>query len=337
MKQVLIDGPYSTKILDVDKPKALKDWVVVKIRSAPLCTEFKFFKDGVMPDYPLGHEASGEVVEILDESNLKNGDRVVVMPQYPCGNCYLCDSGEYIHCLNTFDIKSFTGIQYGASTLAEYIVKPSWLLPKIPDELTYDEASMICCGLGPTYGAIDRIDLKKEDTVLITGMGPVGLGGIINAKDIGAKVIVTGHNDYRNDLAKKLGADLIINPKKNNALKLIKEFTNGLGVNKSIDCAGSVDSQRLCINVSKRNASIAFVGESNSLKVHISNDLIRNGLTMVGVWHYNHNLIDDLMKISIRNKEKLNSLITHKFEIENINEAFLLQMTRKCGKVIISP
>ena len=143
-------------------------------------------------------------------------------------------------------------------------------------------------------------------------MGPVGLGGIINAKDIGAKVIVTGHNDYSNELAKKLGADLIINPKKNNALKLIKEFTNGLGVNKSIDCAGSVDSQRLCINASKRNASIAFVGESNSLKVHISNDLIRNGLTMVGVWHYNHNLIDDLILLSHHFGMSLKLLLTLK-------------------------
>ena len=109
------------------------------------------------------------------------------MPQYPCGKCNLCESGEYIHCLDTFDIESFTGISEGGSTLAEYIVKPSWLLPKIPHELTYDQASMICCGLGPTYGAIDRLNLSQNDTVLIAGMGPVGLGGIINIKDF-AKV-----------------------------------------------------------------------------------------------------------------------------------------------------
>ena len=337
MKKVLIDGPYSTKIQQVDKPKALKDWALVKIHSAPICTEYKFFTEGTMPDYPLGHEASGEVVELCDDSSLNIGDRVVVMPQYPCGKCNLCQSGEYIHCLDTFDIESFTGISEGGSTLAEYIVKPSWLLPKIPHELTYDQASMICCGLGPTYGAIDRLDLSQNDTVLIAGMGPVGLGGIINIKDFGAKVIVTGHNEYRNNLAKNLGADLIINPKNDNALKLIKEFTNGLGVDKAIDCAGSVDSQRLCIDATKRNGSIAFVGESNDLKINVSNDLIRNGLTLVGVWHYNYKLINDLIKIAIRSKDKLDTLITHKFKIEDIHDAFHLQLTRNCGKVVIIP
>ena len=337
MKQLIINGKKSIKIEQIPNLKAIKDWVLVKIFSAPICTEYKFFVDGEMPDYPLGHEAAGQVVQIDSKSSLKVGDRVVVMPQYPCGDCALCKSGEYIHCLNTIDIKSFTGVSQGGSTFADYILKPSWLLPKIPIELDYDEASMICCGLGPTFGAINKINLKKSDTLLITGMGPVGLGGIINAKDVGAKVIVTGHNEYRNKLAKELGADIVINPKKEKALKVILENTNNLGVDKSIDSAGVIESQRLCIASTKRNGHIAFVGESNDLNINISNDLIRNGLNLVGIWHYNYNLISEIMDVAIRSKNKINKLITHRFNLEDTKEAFLLQLTRNCGKVIINP
>ena len=84
------------------------------------------------------------------------------------------------------------------------------------------------------------------------------------------------------------------------------------------------------------NKNIIIVGAGiTGLSAGIN--LIRNGLTLVGVWHYNYKLIDDLIKIAIRSKDKLNTLITHKFKIEDIHEAFYLQLTRNCGKVVIKP
>ena len=337
MKKINIYKPSSVELKEVDIPKPIDDWAVVKIHSAPMCTEYKFYLEGKMPPYPLGHEASGEIIDIDKPGVVKIVDRVVVMPQYPCRNCELCKSGNYIHCQNNHSVKEFTGGFEGDSTFSQFLSKPMWLLPKIPDDMTFDHASMLCCGLGPTFGAMEKMNADSSDTILITGMGPVGLGGIINAKYRGAKVIATAHNTYRLTLANSLGADLTINAKTDNPETVIMDYTEGRGVDKSIECSGSKNAQRLCLNNTRRNGIIAFVGESGILDIDISNDLIRNGHTIIGIWHYNFEDIPKLFKVAKAEAENLNRLITHRFSINKVSDAFDLQVTRKCGKVILCP
>tara|TARA_B100000029_G_scaffold151839_1_gene146916 strand:- start:3640 stop:4659 length:1020 start_codon:yes stop_codon:yes gene_type:complete len=337
MKKVNIYQPSLVELTKVDIPKPINDWALVKIHSAPMCTEYKFYLEGKMPPYPLGHEASGEIVDIDKSSQLKIGDRVVVMPQYPCGSCNLCKTGNYIHCQNNYVLKEFTGGYEGDSTFAEYLLKPMWLLPKIPENMNYDHASMLCCGLGPTFGAMEQMNVDSSDTILITGMGPVGLGGIINAKNMGATVIVTAHNEYRAKLATELGADLVIQSKIEKPEKIIRDFTKGNGVDKSIECSGSNLAQRLCLRSTRRKGIIAFVGESGKLDINISNDLIRNGHTFLGIWHYNFEDIPKLFKIAESQKNNLNKLITHRFSFDKVADAFELQISRQCGKIILKP
>ena len=119
----------------------------MKIHSAPLCTEYKAFLGGHKAEY-LGHEAAGEVVDVAQPGQVKVGDRVAVMPQYPCGSCDLCLSGEYIHCQNSTDFAEFTGSREGSATVAQYMLKPDWMLVPIPDGVSYDHGSMACCGPG---------------------------------------------------------------------------------------------------------------------------------------------------------------------------------------------
>ncbi|MDX1699672.1 MAG: alcohol dehydrogenase catalytic domain-containing protein, partial [Melioribacteraceae bacterium] len=229
MKKVVIKGQRQYAIEDVPTPFAIDDWALVKIIVAPMCTEYKAYISGDECDC-LGHEAAGEVVEVAQPGDVEIGDRVVVMPQYPCGRCELCISGEYIHCENVIDIQEFTGSIEGNETYAQYILKPSWLLPKIPDHISFEHARMLCCGLGPTFGAMERMNVDSFDTILITGLGPVGLGGIINGIFRGARVICVSRNDYRSNLAVELGASNIIDPDDPDAVVKIKELTGGLGV-----------------------------------------------------------------------------------------------------------
>ena len=166
------------------------------------------------------------------------GDRVVVMPLYSCGTCALCRAGDYIYCRNGIDPAAFTGSPEGAATMAQYVLKPSWLLPKIPEGISYEHASLACCGLGPTLGACERMGVSAFDTVLITGMGPVGLGGIINARYRGARVIAVESHPWRAERARLLGADAVVDPTRQDALREILDLTNGEGVDKAIDCSG---------------------------------------------------------------------------------------------------
>jgi L-iditol 2-dehydrogenase len=336
MKQVFITGPKTAEIKEVPTPQAKDDWALVKIDVAPMCTEYKQYESGEV-NHPLGHEAAGEVLDVAQPGKVNVGDRVVVMPQFPCGECELCLTGEYIHCQNIVDQKHFSGSDYGSSTYSQYIQKQSWLLPVIPEDISTEHASMLCCGLGPTYGAIDRMAIVKDDVGLITGLGPVGLGGIINARYRNSRVIGVSKNKYRADLAIELGADTVLDPEDPDLKKQIMSLTRGKGVDYAIDCSGNPDAMRLIIDVTARNGKIAFVGESDNLTVKISDDLIRNGLTLYGIWHYNHSGISELFKLVSDRKSEMDKLITHKFPLSKVQDAWELQLTRQCGKVLILP
>jgi L-iditol 2-dehydrogenase len=336
MKQVFITGHKKSEICDVPTPQAKDDWALVKILVAPMCTEYKQYASGQV-NHPLGHEAAGEVVEVAQPGKVNVGDRVVVMPQFPCGTCDLCVSGEYIHCQNIVDQKLYSESEFGSSTYAQYILKPSWLIPVIPDDISTEHASMLCCGLGPTFGAMERMNMEAGDTVLITGLGPVGLGGIINARYRNCRVIGIAKNAYRANLARELGAEKVLNHDNPDIEKQILEITNGIGITCSIDCSGDPKAQRLMLNVTARNGRVAFVGESEDLPIKISDDLIRNGLTLYGIWHYNFNGIPKLFNLVRESKTSMDVLITHKFSINNVSEAWELQMERQCGKVLLLP
>jgi L-iditol 2-dehydrogenase len=336
MKQVFITGPKKSEIREVTTPKAKEDWALIKIYVAPMCTEYKQYDSGQVI-HPLGHEAAGEVVEVAQPGKVNVGDRVVVMPQFPCGKCDLCLAGEYIHCQNIVDQKLYSGSEFGSSTYAQYILKPSWLFPIIPDDISIEHASMLCCGLGPTFGAMERMKTGAGDTVLITGLGPVGLGGIINARYRNCKVIGITKNTYRANLARELGAEKILNPDDPDLEKQILAITSGKGVTCSVECSGDPQAMRTILNITARNGKVAFVGESENLSLRISDDLIRNGLTLYGIWHYNLNGIPKLFNLVRESKTSMDILITHKYSINDVADAWELQQERECGKVLLLP
>jgi L-iditol 2-dehydrogenase len=336
MKKVKITGKKKSQIVCVDDPKAKENWALVKIIVAPMCTEYKSFIEGT-PVECLGHEAAGEVVDAANDANVKVGDRVVVMPQYPCGKCELCLSGDYIYCENGYDFNEFVGTKNGCETYAQYILKPSWLLPKIPDHISFEHASMLCCGLGPTFGAMQQMGVNSDANVLITGLGPVGLGGIINGIYRGANIIGVSRNKYRQKLAVDLGAHVVLDPDDISIEEKIKALTSGKGVDFSIDCSGNEKAQNLCINSTKRRGQVAFIGESNKLTLDVSNQLIRKGLVLNGIWHYNFYDIPKLFNVVANNSEAIDKLITHKFPMENIEKAWELQEKRQCGKILLYP
>jgi L-iditol 2-dehydrogenase len=336
MKIVAITGRRQCQIVERPDPKPAEDMVVVKIIAAPMCTEYKAYRDGYITDN-LGHEAAGEVMEVAQPGRVAVGDRVVVQPQYPCGKCSLCLAGEFIHCQHGIDPLHLTGSQAGTATYAQYVLKPDWLLSPIPDDVSYVHASMACCGLGPTFGAMETMNVGPFDTVLITGLGPVGLGGVINACYRGARVIGVESHPYRAALALDLGAEIVLDPRDETACHRIMDLTGGVGVDKAIDCSGAPDAQRLCIQVAKRKGQVAFVGEGKELTITVSDDLIRKGLTVRGSWHYNLSWYPKIVKVIRESGDQLSKLITHQFPMSRVQEAWELQMTGNCGKVILDP
>lgn len=339
MQKIIITGERRAELVEVPDPKAQSDWVVVKIETAPMCTEYKAYASGHKASQ-LGHEAAGEVVEVAQPGKVKVGDRVVVMPQTSCGQCELCLGGEYIHCQDTFDFATVFGTRDGSATYAQYVVKPDWLLVPIPDTISYDHASLACCGLGPTFGALERIQAEAGQTVMIAGLGPVGLGGVINATHRGASVIGVDTNQYRTRLAIELGAEATIDPADDDALEQILALTHdGKGVDHAIDCSGVAAAHRLAIDATRRHGTVSFVGESGekNTTINISRDMIRKGLHLHGSWHYNLKDTHKIMRLIADSGAKLDKHISHTFPMSQVKTAFELQLTGNSAKVLLKP
>lgn len=336
MNVVRITGERQCELVERPLPHASGEMAVVRITVAPMCTEYKMYAAGSCTDR-LGHEAAGEIIEAAPSGRLKVGTRVVVMPQYPCGSCPLCLQGDYIHCQHNVNPLESTGNAAGNATYAQYILKPEWLLVPVPEDIPIIHAAMACCGLGPTFGAMQQMGVDAFDTMLITGMGPVGLGGVINGVFRGARVIAVESHPYRAQLAKELGAVAVFAPQEEDLLTQILMLTGGAGVDAAIDCSGSASAQRLMLDATRRRGRVAFVGEAGELTLHISNDLIRKGLTLYGQWHYNRADAPRLLQIIRHAGDQIDKLITHRFPMSRAQDAFELQRTGACGKVLLDP
>ncbi|TVX99384.1 zinc-dependent alcohol dehydrogenase [Paenibacillus cremeus] len=326
MKKVAITGVRQAEIIEVPTPVPTGDLALVKILVTPMCTEYKAYLQGTYRDC-LGHEAVGEVVELAQPGHVKVGDRVVVTPLFPCGQCRLCRQGDYIHCQHNHPLTD--------ATYAQYILKPSWVLFKIRDDISNEHAALAICGLGPSFGAFQTLGVSAFDTVLITGLGPVGIGAVINAKYRGSRVIAVESNAYRVQLAQELGVDAVINPADPDAVRKIKELCDGEGPSCAVDCSGVVAAHRLCIDSVRRKGKVAFIGESfTETPVTISNDLIRKGIHLIGSWHYNANDFPSILQV-IRNSPHLDKFITHVLPMSRINEAFEISVSQNNAKILL--
>lgn len=327
MKKVAITGVRRAELIESPIPKRQADEVLIKVHVTPMCTEYKAFVEGHKLN-SLGHEAVGEVIEAPEGSIYKPGDRVVCMPLSGCGECDYCLSGNYIHCLQN-PMKD--------AAMAQYIVKKPSSLRKIPDHLSYEQAALSCCALGASFGAIRKLGVSASDTILITGLGPVGLGAVVNAKFYGAKVIAVESNPYRVEVAQKMGVDGIVDPRDPSALDKIKEMTDGIGPDYAIDCSGVPAAHRTCIDAVRRLGKVAFVGECYvETPIIVSQDLIRKGIHLIGSWHYNLNDFPELIKV-IENSPLLDHLVSHQFPMSQIQEAFETSASQQCAKILLKP
>ncbi len=336
MKVAAMFGEGKGGLVDKPEPIPKEDFVLVKIHAVPMCTEYKGFKEGRAGDN-FGHEAAGEVVEVQQPGRVKVGDRVVVQPGYWCGVCQLCLLGEFIHCQHGRSVEELTGSSIGTATYAQYLLKQDWLLSPIPDGVSYAHASMACCGLGATFGAMQQMQVDAFDTVLITGLGPVGLGGVINARYRGARVIGVESHPYRANLARELGAEVVLDPTDEKLLAQIMDLTDGIGVDKAVDCTGASQAHRLMIDALRRKGQACFVGEGGEFSLAASRDMIRKGLVLRGSWHYNLGDFPKLMHVIQQSAESLDRFITHVFPMRQVQQAWELQTTGACGKVVLAP
>ena len=336
MIQAAITGERQVAFHELPDPQAKADWAVVKVRASALCTEYKLWMAG-QNQAVIGHEGVGEVVEVAERGPVSVGDRVVVLPQFSCGRCHLCISGDYIYCEDSHDFAAVHGSTAGAGTFAHYTLKPAWLLPRLPDNVSYAQATMAIDGIGASFGGFEAIGVNAQDTVLVTGLGPVGLGAVVNARFRNTRVIGVEPAPWRAKRALEMGAETVLDPNDPDILQRIRSLTEGRGVDCAVDCSGRVPAERLCIDATRRRGRVAFVGECrDELTVQVSQDMIRKGLTVVGSWLYNMGDYPKVMKV-IRQSPLIDLLISHQLPMSQLQTGFSLLAQGEAAKIVVDP
>ncbi|MDD2556127.1 MAG: zinc-dependent dehydrogenase [Syntrophaceticus sp.] len=233
MKAAVVHGANDIRIEEVDCPVPEPGDIVVRVRASGICaTDVKtLLGQGLPKDLPtiLGHEVAGEVSALGEGvSDFAVGDRVAVYPIAVCGECDYCLGERHNLCHHEFGLAH--GIDGG---FAEYVRIPRQILNvggviKIPDELSFELAAMaepLSCGLA----ALRVNKVQPDDTVVIVGAGPMGMIHLILAKWRGAKVIILEKMPGRQEFARKLGADAIIDPNNEDPLEAVNKLTDSDG------------------------------------------------------------------------------------------------------------
>ena len=192
-------------------------------------------------------------------------------------------------------------------------------------------------GIGASFGGLEAIGVNSQDTVLVTGLGPVGLGAVVNARFRNARVLGVEPAPWRANRALEMGAEAVLDPNDPEILQQIRSLTGGRGVDCAVDCSGQVSSERLCIDAARRRGRVAFVGECREeLTITVSPDLIKKGLTVVGSWLYNRGDYGKVMKV-IRESPLIDLLISHELPMSQLQTGFGLLARGEAAKIVVDP
>lgn len=334
MRSVEIIGPREARLVEGPDPTAKGDVVTVKVLVAPMCTEWQSWRAGKCGG-ELGHEAVGIVVDAAKSSRLKAGQRVIAMPHWGCGKCPPCRAGEHIHCTTQRDILNETGSVMGLGGYADMLIKPDYLLYPVPDDIGTDHAAMALCALGPSFTAMERMGVGPDDTVLVSGCGAVGLGAIVNAVTLGARVVALEPHPWRAALARDLGAAEVLDPRAADIVAQVRALTGGQGADAAIETSNNEAVPPVVIELVRQRGRLSFVTWTGAVPVA---RITGKGIDIFGAWHWNHDRHGDKMMERVRKAAPLlDRLVTHRFALADVAAAFALQESGQCGKVLLYP
>jgi len=351
MKSARIVKPKEPlEVQELETPKAKGSQVIIEVQSSGVChsdihlwdggyegTEGQFLKTtdrGVK--YPLtpGHEIAGIVESLGEEAQgFTKNEKVLVYPWIGEGLCPACRSGEE----NLCDKPGSLGI-YTDGGYAEYVLVPSYkYLLKLNDEMDTDAASTLSCSALTAYGAVKNANLKPYDNVVIVGAGGLGLMAIQLAKAItGSKIISMDLDDEKLKAAKRNGADISINSKKEDPIKSVMEITDKMGADAVIDFVNASKTVESDMQFLRRRAKLVLVGLfGGELKLSLVSMPTR-AYKLIG--SYTGTLSDMTELVSLAERGVIRPLVSNRFNLNQATEALtMLKEGKIVGRGVINP
>lgn len=343
MLGAILPGNSTASVLDFPIPTPAHGEVLIKVKASTICGSdirciyrehlgkgLGGYQSGVI----AGHEPSGQIVSCgPGMRRFKEGDRVIVYHISGCGVCNDCRRGYMISCTSLWR-KAYGWQRNGG--MAEYMLVEEKDLVALPGNLSYVDGAQVACGFGTVYEALHKIGVNGNDTVLVTGLGPVGLAALMLARALGARPLIgSDPSDSRRKLALDLRlADYVVGSGPD-AVGKVLEFTAGRGCEKALDCSGHELGRLTAIQGVRRWGDIAFVGEGGSCTFQPSPDLIHDQKKIHGSWVTSIWLMEELTERLSRWNLHPEDLVTHRFTLDQVDEAYRLMASGQCGKVAI--
>lgn len=375
MKALVYEGVKDVQVKEVDDPKLLKaDDIIVKVTSTAICGSDLHLFHGMVPNMKkgliLGHETMGIVEEAGPEVvKVKKGDRVIVPFPIACGHCWYCEHNLFSQCDNSNEYGEIGAI-FGCSDTyggydggqAQYLRVPyANVGPKvIPEELTDEQVLFLTDVLPSSYWGVDIGGVKKGDTVVILGCGPIGLSAIKWSILAGAKrIIAVDYIKYRLNHAKGYGVETVNLEDHEDTGEYLHDLTNG-GADEVLDCVG-VDGKMTTFE--KIETLMKLQGGSKSA-IEIATQAVRKGGTVVfvGVYGTRYNMfplgdffaknvtlkmgqcpvqlyVDPILKMIKEKRYDPTDIITHILTLDQGSHAYEIfdKKEDNCIKVVLKP
>lgn len=345
MRGVVFTGNRQLEIRDLPIPDPGPEQALVKMEVSSICgTDMHFYRkswDELVelrksfngsPDTIPGHEPCGIVEAVGSKvTSVEPGDRVTVYQHVGCGTCGYCRRGEVMFCSQR---EGYGSVHDGSC--ADYVVAPARNCMKLPDALSFERAAVISCAGGTAYQSIQRINPSGADTVGIFGLGPVGLCAVAFAVARGSRVIALDLQLERLQLARAMGAERVINVAEQDAVVELMELTNGRGVDAAADYSGSPRAQESMVAAAAKWARLCLIGVGEPFLLDAFRGMIMRQLTLMGSWIYNLGQHDQIVEHVLERSIPLEALITHRFPIEQADEAFRVFDSGATGKVVFT-
>jgi len=321
----------------VKKPEVGHNDVLIKIKKTAICgTDIHIWKwdDWAQKTIPVpmhvGHEYVGHIVAMGQEvRGFEIGDRVSGEGHITCGFCRNCRAGRRHLCRNTVGV----GVNR-AGAFAEYLVIPAFNAFKIPDGISDDLAAIFDPFGNATHTALS-FNLVGED-VLITGAGPIGIMAVAIARHVGARnIVITDVNDYRLDLARKMGATRVVNVGREKLQDVMQDLHMTEGFDVGLEMSGVPAAFTSMLECMNHGGKVALLGIPPSNTAIDWNQVIFKGLEIKGI--YGREMFETWYKMvaMLQSGLDLSPIITHHYPVAQYETGFNAMLSGQSGKVIL--
>jgi L-iditol 2-dehydrogenase len=341
MRGVVFRGDRHVEILDFDDPTPGPGEAIIEMKASGMCgSDLHFyrnnpaevirslgFKDlasrGIDENAPIigGHEPCGVIAAVGagdSAGKFKVGDRVLVFHYKGCTHCDHCRSGWTQMCDEGALIYGL--IANGGH--ADYMKVPLSSLVHMPEEISFVGGAAVSCGTGTAYGALLRLDISARDTLVVFGLGPVGLSAAQLAAAMGVEVIGVDINAERVERSKSFGVAHAIDANKCDPVEEVKKLTRGKGASLAMDCAGGDIPKQQAVRCTAPWGKIALVAVGGNLNIDGMKDLIGKQRTILGSYTFSEITMKDCAYFIADHGVKVDELFTDRWKLEQAEAAY---------------